>query len=124
MIRTLTKKVCYNPVLAAFSADRHVSLEGTPLSVEITSSTAGEYHVVPTIQSINDPDEPQDTSLAQWFVIGDTYFRQNFPDVYLINLYVSLVNPETTYDLTVVMEWGAGVSNEPATWDQVKSLYR
>ena len=95
-----------------------------PLSVTITSATAGEYHIVPTIQATNDPDAVQDTSLAQWFVVGDGYFGHYFPDVYQVNLYISLENPNTAYDLTVSMEWGAGVATEPVSWDQVKSIYR
>ena len=95
-----------------------------PLSVEITSNTDGEYHIVPTIQAVNDPDAIQDTTLSQWFVVGDGYFGHYFPEVYMINLYISLENPNTVYDLTVSMEWGAGVATEPVSWDQVKSLYR
>ena len=98
--------------------------ETLPLSVDVVSNTGGEYHIIPTVLATNDPNETQDTSAAQVYLTGNTYYGQYFPDVYMVNLYISLENPHTVYDLTVNLEWGTGVANETLTWDKVKCLYR
>jgi hypothetical protein len=93
-----------------------------PLSVTITSTTAGTYNLVPIIQPVS--GGIQDFSLAQYGLTGNIYFGQHIPDAALTTLRVELVDRMTVYDLTIDLAWGPSVPNDETSWDRVKSLYR
>jgi hypothetical protein len=93
-----------------------------PLSASVESSTAGLYSIYPIFQRPED-SEPVAT-MVQTGLSGPQYFGHYYPECDKISFAVYLDESNTDYDLTVTMDWGAGVPNEDETWGGIKSLYR
>lgn len=98
------------------------TIDVMPLSVTITSTTAGPYSIVPIFQLVGET-EP-DASMAREGVSGNTYFGHYFPECDKVSFAVYLDETATDYDVTLSMNWGTGVPNDAGTWGGIKTLFR
>ena len=107
-----------DPVIdvAWFSTD-----QSCPMAVTITSSGSGTYNIEP-------PYYPTGTGwVMDWYqsgLSGDMGWGGVFPPRERFDMGISLHSQSVVYDLTMTMEWGAGVATDRSTWGAVKSLYR
>lgn len=92
-----------------------------PMAVTFTSSGSGTYNIEP-------PFYPTGTGwVMDWYqsgMSGDMVWGNIFPPCERFDMGISLHSQSVAYDLTMSMEWGAGVATEPNTFGAVKSLFR
>ncbi len=93
-----------------------------PLSVNVTSNTAGPYTILPVFVLTNESDP--DLSMAQTGITTSTYFGHYFPACVEVYFSIGLDHVSAPYDITAALAWGIGVPVESASWGRIKSLFR
>ncbi len=93
-----------------------------PLSVTFTTNAAGPYSYEPFHWPVG--GTAYDHSLSLYNLTTNAYFGHYFPEAESFLFMVSFYHVAVDYDLTVSLDWGAGVPAEPTSWGQIKSIYR
>ena len=92
---------------------------GFPMSVGVTSATDTAY----------DFQAPYRTGSwnydhDQFDLVGDYYFGTYFPACLQVDVQLAPTIEGSAYDISVVMNWGQGVSVAEESWGAIKALYR
>jgi hypothetical protein len=114
---------CFTSNVFQFFVEWRETGEMMPFNVHVDSRVETWYELVPVLQLVEGGE--WDTSLTQYVTGGNAYFGHYLPP---LNMFRLGMYPGAflcgDIDMTVTMEWGAGVPAGKSSWSAVKGRYR